>query len=112
VSPGDENLPFFGLIFVFKPCDLLPGFKNGSIILSMNENDLKIVEIRVKNLMLSKQLIVQTLTVIIGGMIGLGFMPDNMLKWPLLFAGSLFVIIFLKNFYDVRSEIIKNLYKK
>ena len=72
----------------------------------MDENDLKIIEIRVKNLMLSKQLIVQTLIVIIGGMIGLGFMPDNVLKW------SLFVLIFVKNFYDIRSEIIKNLYKK
>lgn len=78
----------------------------------MDENDLKIIEIRVKNLMLSKQLIVQTLIVIIGGMIGLGFMPDNVLKWPLLFVGSLFVLIFVKNFYDIRSEIIKNLYKK
>ena len=35
----------------------------------MDENDLKIIEIRVKNLMLSKQLIVQTLIVIIGGII-------------------------------------------
>ena len=78
----------------------------------MDENDLRIIEIRVKNLMLSKQLIVQTLIVIIGGMIGLGFMPDNVLKWPLLFVGSLFVLIFVKNFYDIRSEIIKNLYKK
>lgn len=78
----------------------------------MDKGDLKIIEIRVKNLMLSKQLIVQTLTVIIGGMIGLGFMPDNRLKWPLLIVGLFFVLIFLKNFYDIRSEIIKNLYKK
>ena len=77
----------------------------------MDESDLKIIEIRVKNLMLSKHLIVQTLTVIIGGIAGLGFMPNTGLKYFLIIAGALFAIIFINNYQDVNQEINRYLYR-
>ncbi len=77
----------------------------------MDENDLKIIEIRVKNLMLSKQLIVQTLTVIIGGIIGLWFTP-SIFKWPLTIFGLMFSIVLIKNFQDINTEINGYLYGK
>lgn len=77
----------------------------------MDENDLKVMEIRVKNLMLSKQLIVQTLTVIIGGMIGLGFMQSSPLRNSLLVFGIFYVLVLIKNFSSITGEIEKYLYK-
>ena len=76
----------------------------------MNENDLKIIEIRVKNLMLSKQLIIQTLIVVVGGSMGLLFMPSSILRNVLVFAGVLFSIALIKSFQSIDSEVNGYLY--
>ncbi len=78
----------------------------------MDENDLKIVEIRVKNLMLSKQLIIQTLIVTAGGTMGLLFMPNTALRNVLIFIGVLFSIALIKSFQSIDSEINGYLYGK
>ncbi len=77
----------------------------------MTDEDLKIMEIRVKNLMLSKQIIIQALIVIIGGLIGLGFMSSGTLRNSLLVFGLFYVLVLIKNFSSVCGEIEGYLYK-
>ena len=78
----------------------------------MEEDKIKIIEKRVKNLMLSKQLIIQTLIVIAGGTIGLLFMPNTALRNVFIFIGVLFAVALIKSFQSIDSEVNGYLYGK
>ena len=78
----------------------------------MNEElfAIEILKLRVQDLLSQRQIIVQALVVLIGGIAGISFLSHSVLKYTLIVAGVLYVIILAKNLYSVQ-KILKNIYK-
>ena len=80
-------------------------------MMGMEEEKLKILELRVKDLISSKQLIISILIVLVGGISGLFFIVYSLPRNFLICFGIFYALILIKDFNNTNSEIRKYLYK-
>ncbi len=73
---------------------------------------MKILELKIKDLISLRQLITQTLVILIGGVVGLFFIPESKLKYIVIVFGVFYVMVLGKNLYSTINKIDKYLYKK
>ena len=78
----------------------------------MNDEKLKFLELKIKDLVSLRQLITQALVVLIGGVVGLFFIPESKLKYIVIAFGVFYVVVLGKNLYSTINKIDKLLYKK
>lgn len=72
----------------------------------------KVFEYRMKSLIELRTALMQLLTVLVGGVIGLCFVENSKLKFFLITAGLAFVAIFVKSFISTIRELNKIIYRK
>ena len=80
-------------------------------MMGMEEEKLKILELRVTDLISSKQLIISILIVLVGGISGLFFIENSLPRNFLICFGIFYALILIKDFNNTNSEIRKYLYK-
>ncbi len=78
----------------------------------MDNEQLKILELKINDLISLRQLVTQTLVVLIGGVVGLFFLPDSKLKYVVIIIGLLYVFFIGKTLYRTINKINKYLYKR
>lgn len=76
----------------------------------MEEN--KIVEYKIQNCFLLRQLLTTLITVLVGGLIGLAFTEDSFAKYSLLTIGGFFFVVFITSLHRIIVELNKYLYTK
>lgn len=77
-----------------------------------NSIELEKIKLKVNSLVALRQLITQTLALMIGGLAGICFMPNGTLKFIIIGLGLFYVIVLARNLYFVICELNANLYKK
>lgn len=78
----------------------------------MDEEELKILELNIKDLISQRQLVVSALIVLIGGVCGALLLPNIALKFALITVGVYFAIVLIRDFYNINANIRKYLRKK
>ncbi len=73
----------------------------------MDDINIKILELKTKNLMSKRQLVINILVVLIGGIIGLAFMPNGALKNIFIILGVLYAMVLIKDFLAIDIKIEK-----
>lgn len=78
------------------------------------DNSIKLEKIKIKteHLVSLRQLLTQSLTILIGGLVGLWFMPNCALKTVLLVAGLFYMTVLIKSLYSVIIELNKCIYRE
>ncbi len=72
---------------------------------------IEILKLRVGDLLIQRQIISQALMVLIGGIAGICFMPDGILKYAFIVSGIFYIFVLVQNLYRAQM-ILKSLYKK
>ncbi len=70
------------------------------------------IKLKVNNLVALRQLLTQTLALLIGGVAGIWFTANSALKFILITAGIFYIAVLAKNLYSAIYELNENLYKK
>lgn len=79
----------------------------------MNNMDKKdIIQSRITNLINLRQIVSQALIVLIGGIIGLFFMPNHTAKYIAITLGLMYVPILMKDLFKINKELKEYLYHK
>lgn len=78
----------------------------------MNDEEIKILELKVKDSIALRQLLTQTLVILIGGVIGLFFIDAGEYKFIFIFLGIAYAIVLARNLYTAIKQINNFLYKK
>ncbi len=80
----------------------------------MDNDAIKIEELKliIKNLLSLRQNLINILIVLISGVIGVCFMPNNILKFVLIGIGLLYIAIFGKNLHQTEEKINNYLFEK
>lgn len=78
----------------------------------MNDEEVKILELKVKDSIALRQLLTQTLVILIGGVIGLFFIENNKNTFIWIFIGMIYIVVLGKNLYVAINRVNKLLYKK
>ncbi len=71
----------------------------------MDNEKIKFIELRIKSLLVSKQLIVGALIVLIGGNVSILFVQNSILKFILFLLGVYYTLILIKDFGNVNEKI-------
>lgn len=72
----------------------------------------KVFEYKLKSLIKLRTALMQILTVLIGGIVGLSFTADSKLKHALIIAGIILAVIFAKSLASAIREFNKIVYRK
>ncbi len=72
---------------------------------------IEMLKLRVGDLLAQRQIISQALIVLIGGVVGICFMQNTILKYVFIISGVLYIIVLAKNLYYAQT-ILKDIYKK
>lgn len=71
----------------------------------MNDKKIKAIELRIKSLLVSKQLVVGALVVLFGGVASVLFMQNSAMKSAVFCAGVYYAIILIKDFGNINKKI-------
>lgn len=77
----------------------------------MNE-EMKMTELKIKILLSLRQNVTNALIVLIGGVVGMCFMPDTILKYIFIAVGIFYAIILMKNLYYAETGLKDILQRK
>ena len=92
---------------------MLPFLKSEGIIEFMEEKfEEKVFEYKLKSLIELRTALMQLLTVLTGGVVGLCFVANSKLKLFLIIAGLFFGAIFVKSLVSAIRELNKIIYRK
>lgn len=72
---------------------------------------IEILKLRVGDLLVQRQIISQALIVLIGGLAGICFMQDTILKYVFIASGIFYIFVLVQNLYCAQT-ILRRLYKK
>lgn len=73
----------------------------------MEDVNIKILELKTNNLISKRQLAVNSAVVLIGGIVGLAFMPNGFLKCGLIVFGIFYAVVLIKEFLIMNAKIEK-----
>ena len=77
-----------------------------------NSAKLEKIKIKTEHLVSLRQLLTQTLALLIGGIVGIWFTPDCTLKTVVITAGLLYTAVLAKSLYSTIVELNRCIYKE
>ena len=78
------------------------------------DNSVKLEKIKIKteHLVSLRQLLTQSLTILIGGLVGMYFTPNSTFKAAAIIAGMFYMVVLIKSLYSTIIELNKCIYKE